>query len=178
MKYHQTNQYITAPNLRVIGADDKQIGVMTRDEALFKARQQGMDLIMVAEKAQPPVVKMIEFSKFKYQEQQKLKEGARKDKTKGMKEVRFTPFIGQKDFDTRIEKIKDFLINGHKVKITVKFTGRQITRKDFGDAVLNKATHALSEFGTQETAPKLQGKLMWVNIGPKKGLKKYEEKKS
>ena len=117
MKYHQTNQYITAPNLRVIGADDKQIGVMTRDEALFKARQQGMDLIMVAEKAQPPVVKMIEFSKFKYQEQQKLKEGARKDKTKGMKEVRFTPFIGQKDFDTRIEKIKDSLVGKSPEKI-------------------------------------------------------------
>lgn len=178
MKYHQTNQYITAPNLRVIGADDKQIGVMTRDEALFKARQQGMDLIMVADKAQPPVVKMIEFSKFKYQEQQKLKEGARKDKTKDMKEVRFTPFIGQKDFDTRIEKIKDFLTNGHKVKITVKFTGRQITRRDFGDVVLKKATSALIEFGTQETEPKLQGKLMWVNLGPKKGLKKNEEKKS
>lgn len=178
MKYHQTNQYITAAQLRVIGADDKQIGVMTRDEALFKARQQGMDLIMVAEKAQPPVVKMIEFSKFKYQEQQKLKDGARKDKTKGMKEIRFTPFIGQKDFDTRIEKIKDFLTNGHKVKITVKFTGRQITRKDFGDVVLKKATGALIEFGTQETEPKLQGKLMWVNLGPKKGLKKNEEKKS
>ena len=177
-KYFQLNQYITAPNLRVIGPDEKQIGVMTRDEALFKAKQQGMDLIMVADKAQPPVVKMIEFSKFKYQQAQKIKEATKKDKTRGLKEIRFTPFIGQKDFDTRIEKIKNFLFNGHKVKITVKFTGRQITKKDFGDAVLKKATHALIEFGTQETEPKLQGKLMWVNLGPKKGLKKNEEKKS
>ena len=178
MKYHQTNQYITAKEVRVIGPDEKQIGVMTRDEALFKAKQQGMDLIMVADKAQPPVVKMIEFSKFKYQQAQKIKESSKKDKTKGLKEIRFTPFIGQKDFDTRISRIKDFLVNGHKVRITVKFTGRQITHKDFGDVVLNKATHALSEFGTQETAPKMQGKLMWVNLGPKKGLKKNEEKKS
>src|SRR3989344_5664375 len=155
MKYHQTNQYITAKEVRVIGPDEKQIGVMTRDEALFKAKQQGMDLIMVADKARPPVVKMIEFSKFKYQQAQKIKESSKKDKTKGLKEIRFTPFIGQKDFDTRISRIKDFC-----------------------DVVLNKATHALSEFGTQETAPKMQGKLMWVNLGPKKGLKKNEEKKS
>jgi len=178
MKYHQTNQYITAKELRVIGADDKQIGVMSRDEALFNAKQQGMDLIMFAEKDRPPVVKMIEFSKFKYQQQQKLKEGAKKDKTKDLKEIRFTPFIGQKDFNTRIQRIKDFLANGHKVRITVKFTGRQITRKDFGDAVLKKAGNALIEFGTQETAPKLQGKLMWVTIGPKKGVKIHEEEKS
>ena len=177
MKYHQTNQYITAPNLRVIGADDKQIGVMSRDEALFKAKQQGMDLIMVAEKAQPPVVKMIEFSKFKYQQQQKLKEGAKKDKTKDLKEIRFTPFIGQKDFDTRISRIREFLSDGHKIKITVKFTGRQITRKDFGDAVLKRATATLVEFGTQETAPKLQGKLMWVTISLKKVAKKNEKEK-
>src|SRR3989338_2758439 len=149
MKYHQTNQYITAPNLRVIGADDKQIGVMSRDEALFKAKQLGMDLVMVAEKAQPPVVKIIEFSKFKYQQAQKNKESVKKDKTKDIKEIRFTPFIGQKDFDTRIAKIKDYLADGHKIKLTVKFTGRQITRKDFGDVVLNKATHALIEFGTR-----------------------------
>lgn len=178
MKYYQTNQYINATEVRVIGADEKQIGVMSRDEALFKAKQLGMDLVMVADKAKPPVVKMIEFSKFKYQLAQKQKEGAKKDKTKGLKEIRFTPFIGQKDFDTRIARIKDFLANGHKVRITVKFTGRQITRKDFGDAVLKKATHALSEFGTQETEPKLQGKLMWVSFGPKKGIKKNEEKKS
>lgn len=177
MKYYKTNQYIPTGDVRVIGPDEKQIGVLTRDEALFKARQQGMDLIMVAEKAKPPVVKMIQYSKFKYQLEQKLKEGQKKDKTKGMKEIRFTPFIGQKDFDTRIEKIKDFLTDRHKVRITVKFTGRQITRKDFGDAVLKKASHALADFGSQETEPKLQGKLMWVTIGPKKGVKKNEEKK-
>lgn len=177
MKYYKTNQYITAQEVRVIGPDEKQLGVMSRDEALFKARQQGMDLILVAETAQPPVVKMIEFSKFKYQQQQKLKEGQKNDKTRDQKEIRFTPFIGQKDFDTRIERIKEFLSHGHKIKIAVKFTGRQITRKDFGDAVLKRATQALNEFGTQETAPKLQGKLMWVTIGPKKGVKQYEKEK-
>lgn len=179
MKYHKINQYITDPQLRVIGADEKQIGVMTRDEALFKAKQQGLDLVMVAESAKPPVVKIIQFSKFKYQQDQKVKEGKKKDKTQDVKEIRFTPFIGQKDFDTRIERIKDFLSHGHKVRLTVKFTGRQITRKDFGDVVLKKASHALVEFGTQETEPKMQGKLMWVSFGPKKNIiKKNETQKS
>lgn len=178
MKYYKTNQYIPQGDVRVIGADEKQVGVMPRDEAIFKARRQGMDLIMVAEKAKPPVVKMIEFSKFKYQQEQKLKEGAKKDKTKDQKEIRFTPFIGQKDFDTRIARIREFLVNGHKVKITVKFTGRQITRKDFGDVVLKKAAAALVEWGTQATEPKLQGKLMWVTFAPQKKVKKNEENQS
>lgn len=178
MKYYKTNQYIPQGDVRVIGPDEKQIGVMPRDEAIFKAKKQDLDLVMVAEKARPPVVKMIQFSKFKYQLEQKLKEGQKKDKTKDLKEIRFTPFIGQKDFDTRIEKIKEFLLSGHKVRITVKFTGRQITRKDFGSVVLKKAAQALAESGTQETEPKLQGKLMWVNFGPKKGpVNKNEEKK-
>ncbi len=178
MKYHKINQYITDPQLRVIGPDEKQIGVLSRDEALFKAKQLGMDLVMVAEKAKPPVVKIIEFSKFKYQESQKLKEGGKKDKSQDQKEIRFTPFIAQGDFETRIEKIKDYLADGHKIKLTVKFTGRQITRKDFGDAILKRAGHALIEYGTQETEPKLQGKLMWTIISPKKGIKKNEEEKS
>jgi translation initiation factor IF-3 len=170
MKYYKTNQFIPAGDVRVIGPDDKQLGIMNRDEALFRTKQQGLDLVMVAEKARPPVVKMIQFSKFKYQQQQKIKEGQKNDKTRDQKEIRFTPFIGQKDFDTRIARIKEFLSAGHKIKITVKFTGRQITRKDFGDAVLKRAVAALADYGTQETAPKLQGKLMWVTISPKKNI--------
>ena len=128
-KFYKINQYITAPELRIIGPDEKQIGVMTRDEAIFKARQMGMDVILVADQAKPPVAKIIDFNKFKYQQVQKEKEGKKKTKVTGQKEVRFTPFIAQNDFSTRMEKIKAFLLEGHKVKLTVKFTGRQITKK-------------------------------------------------
>lgn len=170
MKYRQINQYINADEVRVIGPDEAQIGVMTKDDALFKAKQMNMDLVMVAQKAKPPVVKIIDFNKFKYQQAQKQKEGAKKSKAKGQKEIRFTPFIGQKDFETRIERIKDFLSSGHKIKLTVKFTGRQITRKDFGNEIIKKAVDALAEFGTQDTEPKLQGKLMWITISPQKKI--------
>jgi len=139
---------------------------MSRDEAIFKARQANLDLILVAEKAKPPVAKIIDFNKFKYQEQQKLKEGKKKDKTQDQKEIRFTPFIAQGDFATRIDRVKEFLTDGHKVKMTVKFTGRQITRKEFGFELLKKAANQLTEFGTQQTEPKLQGKLLWITIAP------------
>lgn len=176
-KFYKINQYITAPELRIIGPDEKQIGVMTRDEAIFKARQMGMDVILVADQAKPPVAKIIDFNKFKYQQVQKEKEGKKKTKVTDQKEVRFTPFIAQNDFITRMEKIKAFLLEGHKVKLTVKFTGRQITKKDFGHDILKKAANELIEFGTQAVEPKLQGKLLWTIIAPKKMAKKHEEKK-
>lgn len=167
-KFVQINEYIQASEVRVIGPDEKQIGVMTRDEAIFKARQQNMDLVMVADKAKPPVVRIIDFSKFKYLQQRKEKLSKKKDKAKDQKEVRITPFIAQGDFDTRIKKIKGFLEAGHKVKLTVKFTGRQITRKEFGFELLKRAANKLTDTGTQQTEPKFQGKLLWVILAPLK----------
>jgi len=177
-KYYKLNQYINAPEVRVVGPDEKQIGVMSRDEAIFKARQMGMDLILVAEKAKPPVARIIDFNKFKYQQQQKEKEGRKKNKSTDQKEVRITPFIAPQDLQTRLNKIKDFLASGHKVKLTVKFTGRQISRKEFGFELLKKAADQLSAFGTQQTEPKFQGKLLWTIIAAKPEIiKKNNEEK-
>lgn len=175
-KFYKLNQYITAPELRVVGPDEKQIGVMTRDEAIFKARQMGMDLILVADQAKPPVARIIDFNKFKYILGQKEKEGKKKSKGAEQKEVRITPFIAQGDFQTRMKQTKKFLSEGNKVKLTVKFTGRQITRKDFGFNLLQKSAQEVVEYGTQESQPKFQGKLLWVTFSPIKG-KKNEEKK-
>ena len=176
-KYYKLNQYIQASEVRVIDPDEKQIGVMSRDEAIFKAKQMNMDLVLVADKAKPPVCRIIDFNKFKYQQQQKEKEGRKKTKTADIKEIRFTPFIGQKDFQTRIKRIIGFLEDGHKVKLTVKFTGRQITRKEFGFELLKKACKELVEAGTQETEPKFQGKLLWTTISPIKKQPAKSEKK-
>ncbi|MFH2061375.1 MAG: translation initiation factor IF-3 [Candidatus Beckwithbacteria bacterium] len=170
-KYYKINQYIDAVEVRVIDAQEKQIGVMTRDEAIFKARQQKMDLVLVADKAKPPVVKIINFAKFKYQQQQDIKKSKKQTKATGQKEIRFTPFIAQKDFETRLKRSQEFLEDGHKVKLTVKFTGRQITRKEFGFELLKKAANNLVEFGTQSSEPKLQGKLLWIIITPLKKKK-------
>lgn len=167
-KYYKINQYIDATEVRVIDPEEKQIGVMTRDEAIFKARQMKMDLVLVADKAKPPVVKIINFTKFKYQQKQNLKASKKQTKTTGQKEIRFTPFIAQKDFETRLKKAQGFLEDGHKAKLTVKFTGRQITRKEFGFELLKKAANKLVEYGTQSSEPKLQGKLLWIIIAPLK----------
>ena len=175
-KFYKINQYISAPQLRVVGPDEKQIGVMSRDEAIFKARQMGMDLILVADKANPPVARIIDFNKFKYILNQKEKEGKKKSKGTEQKEIRITPFIAQGDFQTRMKQTKKFLSEDNKVKLTVKFTGRQISRKDFGFTLLQKAAQEVVEYGTQESQPKMQGKLLWVIFSPIKG-KKHEEKK-
>jgi len=177
-KFYKLNQYITAPELRVVGPDEKQIGVMTRDEAIFKARQLGMDLILVADQAKPPVARIIDFNKFKYIQAQKEKEGKKKTARTDTKEVRITPFIAQGDFQTRMKQVKKFLEQGHKVKLTVKFTGRQISRREFGEQLLHKSCQEVVEYGTQESQPKWQGKLLWVTFSPiKKKTEKNEKEK-
>lgn len=167
-KVYKLNQAINFPELRIIGPDEKQIGVLSKEEALKKAVEMKMDLVLITDKAKPPIARIIDFNKFKYQQTRKDRQGKKKDKSGDQKEIRFTPFIAQGDFGTRIERIKELLKAGHKVKLTVKFTGRQITRKDFGDAILNRATSALVGEGTQESQPKMQGKLLWVIVSPKR----------
>ncbi len=176
-KFYKLNQYITATQLRVIGPDEKQIGVMSRDEAIFKARQMNMDLILVADKAKPPVARIIDFNKFKYIQSQKEKEGKKKTASTDLKEIRITPFIAQADFQNRMKRVKQFLGLGHKVKLTVKFTGRQISRKAFGEQLLHKSCQEMVEYGTQESQPKWQGKLLWVTFAPIRKTKQNEKEK-
>jgi translation initiation factor IF-3 len=152
----------------VVDENATQIGVLTKQEALDRARAQGLDLVLVAPKANPPVAKIINFAKFRYQQKQKDLAGRKKSKSVGIKEIRFTPFIAENDFNQRIKKAQKFLEDGDKVRLTVKFVGRQITRKDFGERVLNKAISQLSDFSTTEFEPRLQGKLYFTQLQPKK----------
>lgn len=167
-KYYKLNQYIVAPEVRVLGPEGENIGVLKTPEALFKAKQLGMDLVLVTENAKPPVARIIDFRKFRYNQQKKEQLGKQKGKKQDVKEIRFTPFIGKGDFDSRIKKIRSFLEDGDKVKLTVKFVGRQITRKDFGDRVMNDAFLAVEDIAKIEIEPKLQGKILGMVIKPKK----------
>jgi len=161
--------------LRVIKDGGEQLGVMSRDKALALAKEQGLDLILVAEKANPPVAKIIDFSKFKYQQSKKTKSGTTKTKATNVKEVRFTPFMAENDFNTRLERAREFLADGHKVKLVVKFTGRQITRKEFGISQMDKAVQSLSDISKLEQDPKWLGKLYVGQIKPTKQIKKDEQ---
>ena len=165
-RFYKINQYIEAPKVRVISEKGEQVGVITLDEALFKARQQNLDLVEVAEKADPPVCKIIDFKKFKYQESKKEAAGKRKNKQQDVKEFRFTPFIAQNDFEMRVKRAKKMLEGNNKVKLTVKFVGRQMTRKEFGQNLLTKAINQLKESSVVETAPKWQGRLLSTVLKP------------
>lgn len=164
-KFYQLNQYIKADKLRVIDADGEQIGVMPKDEALFKARQAGKDLVLMAENAKPPVAKIIDFKKFQYQQAKKQK--ASKKKTPEQKEVRFSPFIAENDFNVRIKRAKEFIKEGDSVKLTVKFKGAQMARKQFGHKVLNKALKQLEKIASKTTEPKWLGRMLTVTVVPK-----------
>lgn len=167
-RYYRINQYITAEEVRVIDDKGEQLGVMPVAEALFRARKTGLDLVEVAGQAKPPVVKIIDFRKFRYQEDKKQKAGTKNVKQAETKEIRFTPFIAAGDYETRMRKAKEFLENGDKVRLTVRFVGRQITRKEFGYQVLKKANSQLTDISKVEVEPKWQGKLLSMVLKPAK----------
>jgi translation initiation factor IF-3 len=154
--------------MRLIDEDGKQVGVLSKQEALQLARREGLDLVQVAPNAKPPVVKIIDFAKFKYQERRKHLEGKKKSKTQVLKEIRFTPFIAENDFNIRIKRAREFLEAGDKVNIVVKFVGRQLTRKDFGDKIITKAYSELQDISTMEREPSLRGKLLITTLAPTK----------
>ncbi|MBU1200755.1 translation initiation factor IF-3 [Patescibacteria group bacterium] len=166
-KYHRTNQYITHPQVRVIDEANKQIGIMSSQEAFSLAKEQGLDLVEISDKAKPPIVKIIAFNKFKYLESKKYKTGQGKS-AQDTKEVRFSPFMAENDLNTKIKKATKFLKGGDRVKLVVKFTGRQITKKDFGDRVMQYALLKLEDVAEVDQPPKLLGKLLIAQVKPKK----------
>ncbi|MBU1117361.1 translation initiation factor IF-3 [Patescibacteria group bacterium] len=171
-KYYRINHQITAPTIRLLDREGKQIDVLSLQDALKLAHDNELDLVEISGNAKPPVVKMIEYSKFKYQEAKKAK--AEKKGTKGgeTKEVQMTPFIGQGDYDTRVKKSKDFLATGNKVKLSIKFHGRQIQKPEFGYQLIERFTNDLAELSTTEGAAKLIGKRLLVTFTPVKKTKK------
>ncbi|MBI4034889.1 MAG: translation initiation factor IF-3 [Candidatus Chisholmbacteria bacterium] len=159
--------------MRVVDDKGQQLGVLTTQAALDKARELGLDLVEVAPTANPPVAKIVDFAKFKYQQKQKEAGGKKKSKSQDIKEIRFTPFIAPNDFQIRINKAIDFLKGGDKVRLVVKFVGRQITHQEFGDNLLAKATGILSQFATVQNPPSLRGKLLMTVLTPTKKNKPH-----
>lgn len=165
------NQFIPAPELRVLDEQGKQVGVMSKSAALQKAAEYGVDLVEIAPKANPPVAKLIDFAKFKYQLAQKAQEEKKKAKISEIKELRFTPVIAQGDFDNRVRRAKEFLADGDKVRFVVKFIGRQITRKDLGERILTRAIESVSDISIVEIPFKQIGKIMMTQVTPVKKKK-------
>jgi len=149
----------------VVDAKAEQLGIMTKEAALALAREKGLDLVLVSPGAKPPVAKLVNFSNFKYQQKKKQKGGGG-TKSSELKELRLTPFIAENDLQTRIKKAKEFLGDGDRVKVNIKFVGRQITRKEFGDEVADKVVTGLTGFGIVDQQPKMQGKILSFTLKP------------
>lgn len=156
--------------MRLLDGSGKQIGVVTKEEALKHAREAGVDVVEIAPNAKPPVAKLIDYKKFKYLEAKKEREEKKKQKHVGIKEIRLTPFIGVHDLEVRRKQSQGFLNGGNQVKISLAFKGRQITRKEFGFEVINKFLGALVDFKIVRAAH-FEGKVLTAMIAPDKKSK-------
>ena len=171
MKFYAINQFVKGLELRVVDETGKQVGVMSKVDALTEAGKRGMDLVEIAPTAKPPVAKIIDFKKFKYLEAKKEREGRAKSGKVELKELRFTPFIASGDLESRLGRMKEILQDGDRVKIVVKFTGRQITHPEFGHELIKKVLSLLEGIAVADGVPKLQGKQLFLVVNPAKKAK-------
>lgn len=164
-------------SLRVLDSSGKQIGVMGRADALGRARTERLDLVEVAPNAKPPVAKIIDFKKFLYQLEKKRREERKKAKVSETKEVRLGPFMNEHDLAVMVKRAREFLVSGDKVRLVVRFVGRQITHPEFGRAVLDKVIQAVSDVAKIEREGRFEGKQLITLLTPQK-KKSYEKEKN
>lgn len=160
------NEKIPALELRILDAEGKQIGIFSKSEAIKMAQDKGADLIEIVANANPPVAKIIDFGKFKYQEEKKAKEAQKKSKPSSLKEIRFTPFIGEGDYQTRLRRIDEFLRDKDKVKLVIYFKIKQLGSKQFGYDMMNRVLKDLGEGINIDMKPKFLGRNLIMIISP------------
>lgn len=170
------NHMIRVPVLRVIGAEGEQLGIISLDEALRQAREAELDLVEVAPMADPPVAKIMDFGKFKYQQEKKAKESKKKTHSVSIKEIKLRPKIGQNDLDVKRKQATEFLGEGNKVKVTMQFRGREMAYTELGKKVLDQLLLDLKDIAIPDMEAKLEGKSMGLMLSPKKTSKPAEEK--
>jgi translation initiation factor IF-3 len=164
------NERIRVPEVRVIGEDGNQIGVMRTDEALRYAQQRDLDLVEVAPEARPPVCRILDYSKYKYEQAQKQK-AARKHQTQiTIREIKFRPKIAEQDYSTKKRHVERFLRHKDKVKITIMFRGREVTHPERGQMILDRLADELGELAVVEQRPNLDGRNMTMLLGPSKAV--------
>ncbi|MGY8991775.1 MAG: translation initiation factor IF-3 [Rhodospirillales bacterium] len=161
------NDEIDAPQLRVVAADGEMLGVLTPEEAMEKAFEAGLDLVEVSPNADPPVCKILDYGKFKYNEQKRRHEARKKQKIIEVKEIKMRPGIDTHDYDVKLRSARRFLDDGDKVKVTIRFRGRELAHQSLGMDVLNRVRADLEELTKIEQFPGMEGRLMTMVIAPK-----------
>lgn len=167
IKKPRLNQQIKAPEVRLIDAEGKQLGVVSSQEALAQAQAAGYDLVEMSPQAKPPVVRMVDWGKYQYEKTKQEQQARRKQKTHDMKQMRFGLKIGQHDLDVKLGQVRKFLERGHKVKLTVRFRGREIIHPELGDELLQTMVESLSDVAVVDQEPSLTGKQLNMVIRKK-----------
>ena len=163
----RVNRQIRISPVRVVNDDGEQLGVLPVEEALRAAEERGLDLVEVAPDARPPVVKIMDYGKYRFQQNKAARAAKKKQHVIHLKEVKFRPGISDHDFEFKTRHAKDFLKEGNKVKMTMMFRGRQVTHPELGREVLMRAFEILQEVGKIEAEPKLEGRNMTMVMAPK-----------
>lgn len=163
---YKSNESIRAPKVRVIGESGEQLGVMTLGDAIQMARQQELDLVEVAPNADPPVARMLDYGKLRYLYSKKERESRKSQKSTELREVRFRPNIGQHDLDAKLRKVKEFIGDGAKVKLTVRFRGRESVHQQVGLGLLKRVAEDLKDEIRLEKPPAMEGRALSMILIP------------
>jgi translation initiation factor IF-3 len=164
----RVNRQIRISPVRVIGAEGEQLGILAVEDALARAEQEGLDLVEVAPTARPPVVRIMDYGKYKYEEARKARQARKKQHHIQVKEVKFRPGIEAHDFEFKVRHAFKFLEEGDKVKVTMMFRGRQMAHPEIGREVLMRVAEALQDIGKVESQPMMEARTMTMIIAPKK----------
>ncbi|BBD01973.1 MULTISPECIES: translation initiation factor IF-3 [Sphingobium] len=161
------NEFITVPKVRVIDDEGENLGVMFTQEAIEQAADVGLDLVEVSPNADPPVCKFLDIGKFKYEAQKKANIARKTQKTQELKEIKMRPNIDDHDYDTKMKKVHDFIGDGDKVKITLRFRGRELSHQQLGMALLQRVAENVGEIAKVEAYPRMEGRQMLMVLAPK-----------
>jgi translation initiation factor IF-3 len=178
----RTNRRIRAREHRVIGPEGEQLGVLQLETALAKALEFGLDLVEVSPMAKPPVCKIMDYGKFKYETKKKANEAKKKQTVVKLKEVKFRPKTEEHDYNFKVKAVREFLEEGNKARITVMFRGREITHREIGQAILTRISVELKDIAIVESPPRLEGRLLFMILAPNprwlQSLKAQQEKQA
>ena len=161
------NEFITVPKVRVIDDEGENLGVMLTQEAMERAYEIGLDLVEVSPTADPPVCKFLDIGKFKYEAQKKANIARKTQRTQELKEIKMRPNIDDHDYDTKMKKVHDFIGEGDKVKITLRFRGRELSHQQLGMQLLQRVAENVAEIAKVEAYPRMEGRQMLMVLSPK-----------
>lgn len=165
---YMINEQIRDKEIRLIGENGEQLGIMSAKEAYFKAQDAGLDLVKIAPTAQPPVCRIVDYSKFRYEQTRREKENRKKQRTSETKEIQLSPNIAENDMNTKAEAARKFITKGNKVKVQLRFRGREMAHQQNGAAMLQAFCQKLEDVAAVDKPAKMEGRNLVVTLAPKK----------